>query len=382
MRRLLVTVMVGAFALTSMSIAAAGEAPPRIEGEWVVLDHSDFDAGTSDLHLMRPDGTDLTNLTNGAGEDLSGELSPDGTAIVFSSRVEGFATLWLMDVDGTDRRQLLDRFAIDPTWTPDGQSIVYAGTNDIRIVQRDGQDDRPIVGNAWTPGNPSLSPDGTTVVFDMVIDDANSRRLFAVPIDGGEATQITEESAFEPEWSPDGSRILFTTFRGEFGDNLWATNPDGTEPEVLVPSLDNDFHATWSPDGSRVMFESVRGDSVEIAIHDRVDGTTESVLSAPLGEDGPTYRRPAWTLVTLEAVAALPPPTSTTTTTMVAATTSTAPSVATTDSGANDRDWLVLGLVGAIIALTSLGAGIVIGGRMRGETPPPPPPPEDDSPGV
>lgn len=385
MRRLLIVVVAATLALGLLAVTAtAGEAPPRLEGEWVVLEHSDFDAGTSDLVIVRPDGTDLANLTNGAAEDLAGELSPDGTAIAFTSRVEGFPTLWLMDVDGTNRRQLLDRYAQHPTWTPDGRSIVYAGTNDIRIVQRDGQDDRPLVVEARSPSNPSVSPDGATVVFDMIIDDTNARRLFTAPIGGGEATPIADDSAFEPGWSPDGSRILFTTFRADAEDNIWATNPDGTEPEPLVPSDFNDFHATWSPDGSRVMFESVRGDIVDIAVYDRVDGTTVTILSAPLGEDSPTYRRPTWTAVTLEAIVMAPPTTTTstaatTTTTTVAATTTTVAEVVDDGSRAGDStDWLVIGIVGAIVALTAFGLGVLVGGRLQTDTPPPPPPPEED----
>lgn len=377
MRRLLIFASIVTTVLILVPAAGAGEAPPRLEGEWVVVAFEEFEAGTSDLHLMRPDGTEIINLTNGAAEDTEGELSPDGTAIVFSSvDADGLRGIWLMDVDGTDRRPLVDRFGRSPTWTPDGMSVVYVGSNDLRIVGRSGADDRALTSVDGAPLlNPSVSPDGSTIVFEASLDDA--RLLYTVPIDGGEATRITEESAFEPEWSPDGTRILFTTFRGEFGDNIWATNPDGSDQENLVPSPDNDFHATWSPDGSRVMYESVSGDAVTIRIYDLVNGTTVDVLSVELGS-GPQYREPTWAEVALDAIVMAPAPTTTTTTTVAVTTTTAATPEADTSPQQESTDWLVIGLVMAIVAFASLGLGIVIGSRLRSDPPPPPPPPPED----
>ena len=381
MRRLLTLLAVVALSLALVATAGAQPEAPRLDGEWVVLDHSDFDAEVGDLIVMRPDGSELMNLTNGDGHHIEGELSPDGTAIAFTSVDDtGFKTIWLMDVDGDNRRQISPGYGITPTWTPDGLSVVYAGSNDIRIVQRNGDDDRAIGMVDGRPvREPSVSPDGSAIAFDATTTDEGDRELFTLPIEGGEATQITTEGGFEPEWSPVGDRILFTTFRGDFGDNIWATKPDGTEQETLVPSPDNDFNGTWSPDGSRVMYESVKQGAVAIVVHDRVDGTYVEVLSTP--PDGRTYRRPTWTEVTLDRLT-VPPPT--TTTTAAADTTSTSidpadttTTVAAVPGEASDAttDWVVIGLAGAILVLAAFGAGMVVGSRWGRDQPPPPPPP-------
>ena len=68
-----------------------------------------------------------------------------------------------------------------------------------------------------TWSNVDVSPDGTTVLFDMLGD------LYTVPIEGGEATALTDgiEWNFQPRYSPDGDEIAFISDRGG-ADNLWV----------------------------------------------------------------------------------------------------------------------------------------------------------------
>ncbi|MGI8844313.1 MAG: TolB family protein, partial [Gemmatimonadaceae bacterium] len=62
-----------------------------------------------------------------------------------------------------------------------------------------------------------LSPNGQTIVFDLVGD------LYTIPAAGGKATRISEGMAFDgqPRYSPDGNRIVFVSDRSG-SDNLWV----------------------------------------------------------------------------------------------------------------------------------------------------------------
>lgn len=90
-----------------------------------------------------------------------------------------------------------------------------------------------------------VSPDGRTIAFAMLGD------IYTMPITGGTPTRIAEGLAWEvqPRFSPDGSRIAFTSDRGG-GDNIWVMNRDGSEMRQLT---EEDFRLmnqpTWSPDG-------------------------------------------------------------------------------------------------------------------------------------
>ena len=97
--------------------------------------------------------------------------------------------------------------------------------------------------------NVDVSPDGETIVFDMLGD------LYTLPIAGGEATRITSGRAIDiqPVWSPDGSRIAFTSDRAG-GDNIWIVNADGSDPAQVTKE---DFrllnNPSWTPDGNYIV---------------------------------------------------------------------------------------------------------------------------------
>ena len=92
--------------------------------------------------------------------------------------------------------------------------------------------------------NLDVSPDGKTIVFDMLGD------IYTMPIQGGNAKAIRTGIAFEvqPRYSPDGKYISFTSDAGG-GDNIWIMNTHGKEAKQITKEsfrlLNN---AVWTPD--------------------------------------------------------------------------------------------------------------------------------------
>src|SRR5690606_12744062 len=104
--------------------------------------------------------------------------------------------------------------------------------------------------------NLDVSPDGRTIVFDLLGD------LYLLPIAGGQAKPLTEGMAWDmqPRFSPDGKWVAFTSDRGG-GDNIWVipigsaeTGAAGGEPK---PVTNEDFRLlsapAWSPDGEYIV---------------------------------------------------------------------------------------------------------------------------------
>ena len=103
--------------------------------------------------------------------------------------------------------------------------------------------------NEGTWMNLDVSPDGKEIVFDLLGD------IYIMPAAGGEAKVLRQGLAMEvqPRFSPDGSKILFTSDAGG-GDNIWVMDKDGSHAKQITKEtfrlLNN---AVWTPDGNYII---------------------------------------------------------------------------------------------------------------------------------
>ncbi|MCW8880175.1 MAG: amidohydrolase family protein [Kangiellaceae bacterium] len=96
--------------------------------------------------------------------------------------------------------------------------------------------------------NVSVSPDGKTILFDLLGD------IYSLPFEGGEATALTNSIAWEmqPQFSPDGKRIAFTSDAGG-GDNVWVMDADGQNAKQVTKESFRLLNSpSWSPDGNYI----------------------------------------------------------------------------------------------------------------------------------
>ena len=108
-----------------------------------------------------------------------------------------------------------------------------------------------------------ISPDGKTIVFDLMGD------LYTVPATGGKATALTKGLAFDthPRYSPDGKKILFTSDRSG-SENLWYIDLEKKDTVQLTKDGDRNFtSAAWTPDGNYVVAAKGRLDMQLWLIH-------------------------------------------------------------------------------------------------------------------
>jgi TolB protein len=317
-----VLAFVGAVALVGLTFAPVsasypGEANGRIA---VGVRASD---GSFNIFAMQPNGAGLTALTSGAGRHLCPDYSADGKQIAFCSNVSGAWEIWTMKQNGTKQTQLtyFGGFAIFPDFSPDGSRIAFSG------FVGDPQNDQIFVVDVATglapvqltscPGTepncfsdfPVWSPDGTKIAFthgDGFDNNDNpvNEQVWVMDADGSNAHALTsgvDPKDQVPDWSPDGSRIAFSS--GQFGsEGIWTMNADGSNQRQLTGCAPtdpapcengDDFGTAWSPDGSKIAFLR---DLTNLDIADRpvyvmnADGSNPTRITPALG----IHAVPAW----------------------------------------------------------------------------------------
>ncbi len=131
----------------------------------------------------------------------------------------------------------------------------------------------------------TAAPSGGPLFIDL------QGTLWRVPGGGGEAEALTDGYGDDriPDLHPDGSRLVFQSFRAGAWD-IWVLPLDGGEAEPRTTGPFDDREPAWSPDGSRIAFSSDRSGTYDIWVLDVASGA----LSALTGALGNEYG-PAWT---------------------------------------------------------------------------------------
>lgn len=237
---------------------------PSPDGTRVVFE-ADLDGNSDAMHLWicNIDGSDLHRLATGALSEGDPAWSPDGGSIAFEALgSSGNTDIWVVHPDGSGLAQLthgLDNK--QPAWSPDGRQIAYTsnagGTNDIWMMDADGQNAQRLTSLAGEEDHASFSPSGDRVVFsetDPTDFTANLQIVSAVA--GALPHPLTSQGFHDwnPSWGAQG--IVFSSDRlATEGYAIWVVQPDGGGLAALgnVRSLD----PVWTRQGQIVFTDEV-----------------------------------------------------------------------------------------------------------------------------
>ena len=196
-------------------------------------------------------------------------VSPDGKAVVYSA----LGRLYKRALpDGKPQRLTNDnRFEFFPSWSRDGQWIVYATWSDaemgrVRIIKPDGTGGRDIVARRGHYVEPSFSPDGQKIVYRHAGGDQQRGPLFTedsgiyvTPVSGGEPL-LAREGGADAEFDHTGTRLYVRDFRNGAYTLFSISVPTAASPlpgrdEIEHVRSPNATQYAVSPDGEWIAFE-------------------------------------------------------------------------------------------------------------------------------
>ena len=160
------------------------------------------------------DGGGLLRVTANpfGGHDIPGDYSPDGSRVVFFRdnplRKRGNGAAFVVNTDGSGLRQLTPwGMGGSPSWSPDGQWILFDGRGFLFVVHPDGSGQKQIylhAGSRYYAYEPSWSPDGRRIVFGMYLSSIGQNDIFTAGADGTDLVQVTNtpDNESAPDWGP------------------------------------------------------------------------------------------------------------------------------------------------------------------------------------
>jgi Tol biopolymer transport system component len=283
------------------------------------------------IYVMNHDGSNQTIIGSWCGYDDTFCWSPDGTKIAF---IDGDGWLCLAQADGRNLSKLAEIPSYSICWSPDGEKVavgcldydIYtldAGTGELQnltntpdiienlpswspesekiafvvydspyceitLMDADGRNQTQITSErgiceelAWLPGGEKISyiwyseeetgPEG--ICYDICLVD----------IKDGSKVNLTDSPKFDDRdlsWSPDGTKIAFSSRRQVIDTQIYVMDADGSQVRKLTTGDNSNYSPSWSPDSRKIVFTSSGPHPVEgdICIMD-ADGSNVSNLT-------------------------------------------------------------------------------------------------------
>ena len=223
------------------------------------------------------------------GNDADPSFSPDGRSLVVVRTIDKREQLSVMNVDGTGRTSLTTGADDheDPAWSPDGRTIAYvllhAGTEVIHTMRPDGSHDVAVTPATQKTIHPTWTRDSKSILYctddDLHPPAKNSAEIYSIDLATHTTKQLISGGVNTyPALSPDSAHIAFRRMLGEHDSEVFIADSNGSHAHNVTNNPAFDGWPAWSPDGRLLAFASNRDGNHKIYVM-RADGSDVRMLA-------------------------------------------------------------------------------------------------------
>jgi Tol biopolymer transport system component len=250
-----------------------------------------YEAEANQIYMMDVTGENMTNLSNNDYNDYSPKWFPDGDLLLFirpNPSPSHSSVLMMMDGDGSNQSNLstLSAQHSQVSISNDGSMVLFVSMNLNKIFLMDiaTGSNTCLSELNFVDSSPNFSPDNTCIVYSSRHTDSWESDIFMMNVDGSGKTNLTSSettSAYDPQYSPDGSMIIYYS---DF--DLHLMELDGSNSLDLTNDDSSPFRYKFSPDGSQIVYVGFNTDLYLIDI----DGSNKLNLTSGIGySDSPIF---------------------------------------------------------------------------------------------
>lgn len=234
----------------------------------------------------------LVLLVIGVGAIRSSPQAEDELLAFAITEYSGSAQIYTINVDGTGKTKLTNETGkpYGPAFSPDGTVIAFYNhlnnqTWSLYSMNADGSDIRRLTSlSSVYDWSPDWSPDGSWIVFARSYATPVWRsEIWVMDSDGGNSHRLGSVDGQGPDWSPDGTKIVYFNYVDGGGD-IWVMDADGSNPIQLTDNPTEDWWPRYSPDGTKIAFQSRRDGNHEIYVMN-ADGSDEARITNNTADD-------------------------------------------------------------------------------------------------
>ena len=252
--------VLGGFLLIGLSILSPLTiySQSGFEDYWIIFETYGVDGWR--IYRMHLDGSDIQPITPQNEREIIVQFqswTPDDLWMVFKSGEPGSRALFRVRPDGTNLEQLTKEYQNIQfeSWSPDGEWMIFyaneGGVWDLYRMRADGTDIWNLTDDVNENAFVSWSPDGEWMILQTAID--THWRMFRLRLGDFEMQRLAEQmSANFLAWSPNGEWLYFASPDSEtdYYEHLYRMRPNGSDIQQLTDvSLFYDF-VSWTPDST------------------------------------------------------------------------------------------------------------------------------------